>query len=86
MNDILEDFSWHSAVGIDSALDSQRLVTRLPRSRKAMMMFEASGNDLLIHKTTRCLWRKSEDGKHIEPVFGNDVLTDDEVTEAMKEA
>ena len=85
MTDILEDFSWHSAVGIDSALDGQRLVTRLPRTKKAMMMFEASGNDLLIHKTTRCLWRLSDDSKHIEPVFGNDILTDEEVAEAMKE-
>ena len=85
MADILEDFSWHSAVGIDSALDGQRLVTRLPKTRKALMMFEASGNDLLIHKTTRCLWRLSDDDKHIEPVFGNDVLTDEEVAEAMKE-
>ena len=85
MRDILEDFSWHSAVGIDSALDVKKIVTRLPRSKKALRMFEASGNDLLIHKTTRCLWKMSEDKKHIEPVFGNDVLTDDEVTEAMKE-
>lgn len=86
MADILEDFQWNSAVGIDGALEGQRLVTRLPRTKKALMMFEASGNDLLIHKTTRCLWRLSDDDKHIEPVFGNDILTDEEVAEAMKEA
>ena len=86
MADILEDFTWHSAIGIDCALDGKRFVTRLPRTRKALNMFDAAGNDLLIHKTTKCLWRMSDDKKHIEPVFGNDVLTDDEVSEAMKEA
>ena len=84
MSDIFEDFSWHSAVGIDSALDEKKLITRLPKNRKALLMFEASGNGLLIHKTTRCLWQMSDDNNHIEPVFGNDVLTDEEVTEAMK--
>ena len=86
MPDIFEEFTWHSAVGIDCALDGKRSVTRLPRTRRALMMFNAAGNDLLIHKTTRCLWRLSDDKKHIEPVFGNDVLSDDEVAEAMKEA
>ncbi len=83
MADILENFMWNSAVGIDCALDGNRMVARLPRTKKALSMFEAAGNDMLIHKTTRCLWKMSEDDKHIEPVFGNDVLTDDQVAEAM---
>jgi len=83
--DVLNDFTWHSALGIDCALDGKRFVTRLRKSRKILSMFEASGNDLLIHKTTRCLWKISDDKKHIEPVFGNDVLTEDEVREAMAE-
>ena len=86
MTDVLEDFTWHSAIGIDCDLDGKRLVARLPRTRRALGMFEASGNDLLIHKTTRCLWKLSDDNKHIEPVFGSDVLTEEEVAEAMKEA
>ena len=85
MTDILRDFTWHSAIGIDCALDGKKFVTRLRRSRRVMSMFEASGNDLLIHKTTRCLWKISDDKKYIEPVFGNDVLTEDDVQEAMSE-
>ena len=83
--DILEGFSWHSAIGIDCALDGKRFVTRVPNTRRAAGMFESAGNDLLIHKTTKCLWKLSENGKFIEPVFSNDILSDDDVTEAMKE-
>lgn len=81
--DIFEDFAWHSCIGIDSALDGKRFVTRLPNSRRASLLFEAAGNDLLIHKTTRCLWKLSQDGKFIEPVFGSDILTEQDVSEAM---
>ena len=83
--DILQDFTWHSSIGIDCTLDGKKFVSRLPNSKRAMSMFQASGNNLLIHKTTRCLWRLSDDKKFIEPVFGNDILTEDDVQEAMTE-
>jgi len=83
--DILQDFTWHSCIGIDCTLDGKKFVSRLPNNKRAMAMFEASGNSLLIHKTTRCLWKLSDDSKYIEPVFGNDVLTEDDVREAMTE-
>jgi hypothetical protein len=85
-NDIFENFNWHSSIGIDQTLaGDKRFVTRLPNNRRARAMFEAAGDDLLIHKTTRCLWKLSDDKKGIEPVFSNDVLTEDEVREAMAE-
>ena len=85
-NDIFGDFNWNSSIGIDCALDgTKRFVTRLPNNREARSMFVGSGDNLLIHKTTRCLWRISDDKKTIEPVFGNDVLTEEEVTDAMEE-
>ena len=77
--DILEDFTWHSAIGIDSTIDGKQFKTRIANSKRAMSMFVAGGKDLLIHKTTRCLWKMSEDKKFIEPVFSNDVLTDDDL-------
>ena len=84
--DILEGFSWHSSVGIDDVLgEGKRFVTRIRATKRAMTMFDAAGNDLLIHKTTRCLWKLSDDKTHIEPVFGNDVLSEDEAAEVTKE-
>lgn len=83
--DIFEGFCWHSSIGIDSTLDgNKRFVTRLPNTKVAMSMFVSSGNNLLIHKTTRCLWKMSEDKKTIEPVFSSDVLSVDEVKAAME--
>jgi hypothetical protein len=85
-SEIFEGFNWHSSIGIDCAMDgNKRFVTRLPRTKRALSMFVASDGNLLIHKTTNCLWRISDDKKCIEPVFGSDVLTDDDVKEAMEE-
>ena len=78
--DIMEDFVWHSSIGIDCAIDGKRFKTRIANNSRAASMFIAGGNDLLIHKTTRCLWKMSEDKKFIEPVFSNDVLTDDDLS------
>jgi hypothetical protein len=63
---------------------NKRFMTRLPNNRQAQAMFVASGNNLLIHKTTRCLWKLSDDKKTIEPVFSSDVLSVDEVKAAME--
>lgn len=84
--DIFDQFHWHSCIGIDAAIDGQkRFVTRLPNTRQARSMFVASGEKLLIHRTTRALWKLSEDHKSIEPVFDTDVLTEDDVKAAMTE-
>jgi len=84
--DIFENFQWHSSIGIDCAMVwDKKFVTRIPNTAKSRGMFVAAGNDLLIHKTTKCLWKVSEDNKSIEPVFSNDVLTEDEVKLAMEE-
>jgi hypothetical protein len=86
MDDIFEGFSWHSAIGIDFGVDgNKRFVTRMANCKAARAMFIQSGDTTLIHKTTKCLWKFSEDKKSIEPVFSTDVLTEDEVREAMEE-
>lgn len=86
MNDIFENFSWHSAIGIDFGVDgNKKFVTRMANNKTARAMFIVAGDNLLIHKTTKCLWKFSEDKKSIEPVFSTDVLTEDEVREAMEE-
>ena len=78
--EIFEGFCWHSSIGIDSTLEgNKRFVTRLPNTRQARSMFTASGNNLLIHKTTKCLWKLTGDKQAIEPVFSSDVLSVDEV-------
>ena len=85
--DIFEGFCWHSSIGIDTTLDgNKRFVTRLPNNRIAREMFTASGNNLLIHKTTKSLWKLSDDKQTIEPVFSSDVLSDDDVRAAMEGA
>jgi hypothetical protein len=82
--DIFADFNWHSSIGIDATLEgNKRFVTRIANTKMARDMFMDAGNDLLIHKTTRCLWKVSDDKKSIEPVFRHDILTEDDVKTAM---
>ena len=84
--DIFDGFGWHSSVGMDCSVDGNtKFVTRLKNTVTARSMFTAAGGDFLVHKTTRCLWKLSEDKKFVEPVFSGDVLTDDEVKAAMEE-
>jgi len=74
--DIIDSFSWHSSVGIDDALDTnKKFVTRLAASMSNLGLFVKAGDELLVHKTTKALWKFSEDHKSIEPVFGSDILT-----------
>ncbi len=84
--DIFESFAWHSSIGIDQTLaGNKRFVTRLPNTARARKAFVASGDNFLVHKTTKSLWRVSEDQKSIEPVFPTDVLSEDQVKQAMED-
>jgi len=81
MRDFFDDFVWHSAIGIDQSVDGhKRFYTRVPNTKNARNMFISTDDSkLLIHRTTQALWRVSEDGQHIEPIFDTDVLTEDEL-------
>lgn len=76
--DILSQIGYHSAIGIDSFFekDKRQVVDRIPYSSKVASSFTASGGSLLIHKTTRSLWKLSPDKSYIEPVFATDVLSE----------
>jgi len=82
MKDFLEDFNWHSSIGIDEEIAGHKtFVSRMKNTKKARSMFITAGNSLLIHKSTKALWKLSDDQKSIEPVFDTDVLTGEEVKE-----
>jgi len=84
--DIFEEFSWHSSIGIDDALDGhKRFVTRIANTQRARRQFIAAGggDNILVHKTTRALWKISDDKQSIQPVFATDVLTDDDLAELI---
>jgi len=86
--DIFDKFSWHSSIGIDEALDgSRRFVTRLPNTTATRRHFVAAsgGDSFLVHKTTKALWRMSDDKKTIEPLFSADILSEDQAREIMEE-
>lgn len=85
------NFSWHSSVGIDAALNnSKRYVASLPaESEYVAQMFRKAGRagdnkDLLIHKTKHSLWKFSKDNSCIEPIFASDVLTVDDIKDDIE--
>ena len=80
MKDFFEQFSWHSCIGVDDAVGgSKKFVTRLANTKRSSGLFIAAGGNLLIHKATQALWKLSEDGKFIEPVFDTDILTESDL-------
>jgi hypothetical protein len=82
MRDILESFNWHSSIGIDDTIDgNKKFISRLRNTRKARGLFLSAGDSLLIHRATKALWKVSDDGKYIEPVFDTDVLSEEDLEE-----
>lgn len=74
----VKDMKWHSSM--DNFEGQKSFCNSLPNNKKAKRMFIATDSGkLLIHKTTRALWRVSEDGKAIEPVFDTDVLSEQDI-------
>lgn len=57
----------------------KRIIRSLPAKTANLSRFMRVSKDgsFLIHKSTKALWRFSEDQKSIEPVFQDDVLTED---------
>jgi len=86
--DIFDNFSWHSSIGIDESIEgSKRFVTRLPNTAATRRHFVAAaeGNNFLVHKTTRALWKVSDDTKTIQPLFPTDVLTEEQAREITED-
>ena len=77
MSEYYDDFSWHSSTGINKKDSKSNSLSRLANNDKNLEMFKVATieSKLLIHKATGKLWRFSEDGAVIEPVFDSDVLS-----------
>ena len=93
---LLNQKQWHSAIGFDIVDESnQRKKVAVLNSSENRSMFEAAGHpsqvrvasgsgstpgELLIHRSSRALWKVSDDGQRIEPAFSDDIITigDDE--------
>ena len=79
MKDLLSDFQWHSGTGIQGNFEGCRIVRKLASSDDNLSKFikASDSSNFLIHKATKALWCFSSDGSHIEPVFEEDVLTEE---------
>lgn len=75
----LSDFRWHSSFALDDAFSGKQVVTRMKVSKDVLAKFIRAKDEskFLVHKASRALWRFSEDGQYIEPVFDEDILTEE---------
>ena len=78
---IFENYSWHSCLEPQRETMRKKIIRKISASSPEMSRFMRISKDgsSLIHKSTKALWRFSDDGKSIEPVFKDDVLTEDEL-------
>lgn len=73
------NFVWHSCVG-DTLNADKKIIKKISCDSMGTGFLRASkDSNFLIHKATKALWRFSEDGKSIVPVFEEDVLTEDKI-------
>lgn len=81
--DFFEDYKWHSSLELGEGIKGKKIVRRLVASRQNMSKFIriAKDSDFAINKANKDLWKFSADGKYIEPVFPDDVLTEREINE-----
>ena len=80
MKNVFDEFYWHSAIGIDEELNvNKNFVVKMANTDNNRSNFIQAGDNLLVHKTTQALWRITDDMDSIEPVFGSDILTEDDI-------
>lgn len=70
-------FSWHSSIMPDQNMMNNQKIEKIKASKQNLQCFSLfqPQSKLLIHKATKALWKFSEDGKTISPVFAQDILT-----------
>ena len=81
MTDIFKDFKWNGYTEPRRGISSKRIVRSLVASEENKSKFDHinANTNMLVHKSSRALWKFSDDHKTIEPVYTEDVLTEDEV-------
>lgn len=76
-----DDYKWHSSLELGQGIKGKKIIKKLTASRQNASHFIriASNSNYCIHKSTKELWKFSDDGKYIEAVFPDDVLTEEQL-------
>ena len=77
--DIFEDYQWHSSMEPAAGISKKKIIRNLPAKNTVLSRFIQISKDgpFLIHRSTKALWKFSDDLQSIEPVFKDDILTED---------
>ena len=76
--DIFEDFRWHSSMELNERVPKKKIIRSLVANKENLNKFiRVAKGSFLVHKSTKALWKFSDDQQIIEPVFQDDVLTED---------
>lgn len=79
--DFFNDYKWHSSLELGEGIKGKKIIRKLTASRNNLNRFIriANNSNYCIHKSTKQLWKMSDDGKYIEAVFPDDVLTEEQL-------
>lgn len=79
--DFFDSYHWHSSIQLNEGIKGKKIVTKLANTKQNRNRFlkVANKSDFLIHRSTKALWKFSEDGQSIIPVFDDDILTEQNV-------
>jgi len=76
-----DNFSWHSSLEINDNIKNKKIVRKLTASKNNINKFIriAADSSFLVHKSTKKLWKFSDDGESIVPVFPDDIITEENI-------
>ena len=81
MIDIFNGYGWTSHVEPKRGISGKKIVKSIEASEKNLAKFTriSSNGNALIHKSTNALWKFSDDKKRIEPLYSDEIITEDEL-------
>lgn len=81
MTDIFKDYGWTSHIEPKRGISGKKIVRSIVASEENLAKFDmiSSNGNALIHKSTNALWKFSDDRKRIEPLYSDDIITEDEL-------
>ena len=83
MTDIFNDYKWTGYTEPQKGISGKKIIKTLVANEENLKKFDqvSQQKSFLIDKSSRALWKFSSDKKTIEPIYDNQVLTEEDLKE-----
>lgn len=83
MTDIFNDYKWTGYTEPQKGISGRKIVRSLVASEENLKKFSrvSQNSSMLVNKSSKALWKFSSDKKTIEPIYDNEVVTEEDLKE-----